>query len=68
MGPDGDLGGLRPGEDGPARAALSETAQATEQVLESCRRELQLLRRWLRGRGAGEYSVDEGSGKHESGG
>lgn len=36
--------------DNVRSVTLSETAEATEHVLESCRRELQLLRRHLRGK------------------
>lgn len=78
--PTGPDGSLRLGGDGPARVTLSEAAEATEQVLESSRRELQLLRRWLRGegadmgegagrgQGAGEYSAGEASDEQEGGG
>jgi hypothetical protein len=78
--PTGPDGSLRLGGDGPARVTLSEAAEATEQVLESSRRELQLLRRWLRGedadmgegagrgQGAGEYSTGEASDEQEGGG
>ena len=49
--PIGDLGvgGGPSGGDGAARVTLTEAAQATEDVLEGCRRELRLLRRLLRG-------------------
>jgi hypothetical protein len=66
VGPDGEFGGLEPGGDGASRVSLSEAAEATEQVLEGYRRELQLLRRWLRGEGPGE-GVGQGSAKQEGG-
>ena len=58
----GPSGGGPHGEDpsggnGAGRVPLSEAAKATENVLEGCRRELQLLRRWLRGEDTGP---DEG--------
>jgi hypothetical protein len=46
---------------------LSEAAEATEQVLEGCRRELQLLRRWLRGEGPGEAPAKQEGGGQEEG-
>jgi hypothetical protein len=68
VGPDGEFGGLKPGGDGASRVTLSEAAEATEQVLEGCRRELQLLRRWLRGEGADMgQDAGQGSAKQEGG-
>lgn len=62
----GDSDGGDPnGGDGAGRVPLSEAAKATENVLEGCRRELQLLRRWLRGEDTGP---GEGPGGAPSGG
>jgi hypothetical protein len=66
----GDPNGGDPnGGDGAGRIPLSKAAKATENVLEGCRRELQLLRRWLRGKdtgpseGRGEAPIGDPSGE-----
>lgn len=50
--------------EGAGRVSLSEASQAVEDVLEGCRRELQLLRRRLQGR-ASEPEFGEGASSGE---
>ena len=58
-GPSGGFGYGESGGDGAGRVTLSEAAQATEHVVEDCRRKLQLLRRRLKGKESRPRAQDD---------